>query len=225
MQLSERMKVKRLLDLIVAVTALVLLAPLMAALTVIVRVDSPGPALFRQRRVGRRGVPFTVLKFRSMYNGSSQSLHHQASLDWFNERRQSNRYKSESDPRVTRLGKYLRRTSMDELPQLLNVVKGDMSLVGPRPLIEYERTRCEGIDFEREQVRPGLTGLWQVSGRDRLSARQMLALDVRYVREWSLWLDIKILARTIPAVLGELRHTGSRTESTATVTPTNPIET
>lgn len=215
------MKVKRLLDLIVAVTALVLLAPLMAALTVLVRIDSPGPAFYRQRRVGRLGAPFTVLKFRSMYDGSSQSLHHQASLDWFNERRQANRYKSESDPRVTRLGKYLRRTSLDELPQLFNVVKGEMSLVGPRPLMEYERTRFEGIDFEREQVRPGITGLWQVSGRDRLSARQMLALDVRYVREWSLWLDIKILARTLPAVLSELRHTSSRAESTAIVTPAN----
>lgn len=215
------MRVKRLLDLIVGVTALVLLAPLMAALTVLVRIDSPGPAFYRQRRVGRLGVMFTVLKFRSMYNGSSQSLHHQASLDWFNEQRQANRYKSESDPRVTWLGKYLRRTSLDELPQLFNVVKGEMSLVGPRPLIDYERTRLEGIDFEREQARPGITGLWQVSGRDRLSARQMLALDVRYVREWSLWLDIKILARTLPAVLGELRHTSSRAESVAIVTPAN----
>jgi lipopolysaccharide/colanic/teichoic acid biosynthesis glycosyltransferase len=114
----------------------------------------------------------------------------------------------------------LRRTSLDELPQLFNVVKGEMSLVGPRPLMEYERDRFEGIDFEREQVRPGITGLWQVSGRDRLSARQMLALDVGYVREWSLWLDIKILARTFPAVLGEL-HTSSHAEGTEIVTPAN----
>jgi len=140
-----------------------------------------------------------------MYSGSSQSLHHQASLDWFNEQPKAQRYKPEFDPRVTRLGKYLRRTSLDELPQLFNVLKGEMSLVGPRPVMEYERSRFEVGHFEREAVRPGITGLWQVSGRDRLSAHQMLALDVRYVRECSLWFDIKILALTVPAVLGELR--------------------
>jgi lipopolysaccharide/colanic/teichoic acid biosynthesis glycosyltransferase len=196
---------KRLLDLVLAVTALIVLAPLMVPLIVFVRFDSPGPAFFRQRRIGRHGVPFTLLKFRSMYHGSSQSLHQRASLDWFNETPQAHRYKADFDPRVTNVGKYLRLTSLDELPQLFNVVKGDMSLVGPRPLMDYERTRFEREHFEREAVRPGMTGLWQVSGRDRLSAHQMLALDVRYVRERSLWFDIKILALTVPAVLGELR--------------------
>jgi lipopolysaccharide/colanic/teichoic acid biosynthesis glycosyltransferase len=199
------MKSKRLVDLVLAITALIVLAPVMALLIVLVRLDSPGPAFFRQRRIGRLGMPFTLLKLRSMYEGSSQSLHHQASLDWFNERPQAHRYKADFDPRVTRLGRYLRRTSLDELPQLFNVVKGDMSLVGPRPLMDYERTRFEVEHFEREAVRPGITGLWQVSGRDRLSARQMLALDVRYVREWSLWLDFTIIVLTFPAVLSELR--------------------
>jgi lipopolysaccharide/colanic/teichoic acid biosynthesis glycosyltransferase len=215
------MTVKRLLDLVLAITALILLAPLLAALIVLVRVDSPGPAFFGQRRVGRVGVVFTLWKFRSMYCGSSQSLHHQASLDWFNERPQRQRYKAEFDPRVTRVGKYLRLMSLDELPQLVNVVKGEMSLVGPRPVMEYERSRFEAEHFEREAVRPGITGLWQVSGRDRLSARQMLALDVRYVRDWSLWFDIKILARTLPAVVGELRHTAARVDAAAIVTPAN----
>jgi len=215
------MNVKRPVDLVVAGIALVVLAPLMAALVVLIRLDSAGPAFYGQRRMGRMGTPFTLWKFRSMYNGSSQSLHHEASLDWFNERPQAHRYKAEYDPRVTRLGKYLRRTSLDELPQLWNVVKGEMSLVGPRPVMEYERSRFEPAHFEREAVRPGITGLWQVSGRDRLSARQMLALDVRYVREWSLWLDVKILALTLPAVLSELRHTPSRADGASLVTPAN----
>jgi lipopolysaccharide/colanic/teichoic acid biosynthesis glycosyltransferase len=201
---------KRVLDIVVAGTALAVLAPLLGFVTLLVRLDSPGRAFYKQMRVGRRGIVFTLWKFRSMYDGSSQSLHHQASVDWFDERLRGARYKAEVDPRVTRVGHFLRRTSIDELPQLWNVLKGEMSLVGPRPVMEYERLRFAGWHFERETVRPGITGLWQVSGRDRLSAQRMLALDVQYVRDCTIWLDLKILARTVPAVLGELRGSEDR---------------
>jgi len=197
---------KRSLDIVVAAVALVVLAPVFGLLVLLIRLDSPGPAFYQQLRVGRHGATFRLWKFRSMFNGSTQSLHHQASDDWFGERRNGHRYKSDSDPRVTRVGRFLRRTSLDELPQLWNVLKGEMSLVGPRPVMDYERSRLEGSQFEREAVRPGITGLWQVSGRDRLSAPEMLALDVRYVRAQSFWFDLKILARTVPTVLGDMRR-------------------
>ncbi len=113
------------------------------------------------------------------------------------------------------MGKYLRRSSLDELPQLVNVLKGEMSLVGPRPLMPYDRPSYESWNFEREAVKPGITGLWQVSGRDRLSAREMMVLDVRYVRNWSLWVDIQILARTLTTVIGDLRR---KTNSISRVT-------
>jgi lipopolysaccharide/colanic/teichoic acid biosynthesis glycosyltransferase len=197
---------KRCLDLVLSAAALLILAPLMVCLAVLIMIDSPGPPIYGQRRVGRLGVPFTLWKFRSMYAGSSQAIHHQASLDWFSGRPIGARYKSEKDPRVTRLGKYLRRASLDELPQLFNVIKGEMSLVGPRPMMAYERLRYEDSYFEREVVNPGVSGLWQVSGRDRLSAGEMVALDLRYVRGWSLLLDLKILANTIPAILEDARR-------------------
>jgi lipopolysaccharide/colanic/teichoic acid biosynthesis glycosyltransferase len=196
---------KRPLDFTLALTALVLLAPLLLCIVVLIRIDSPGPALFGQQRIGRLGVPFTLWKFRSMYLSSSQEVHQRVSQDWFAERAAGVRYKSADDPRVTRFGKYIRRSSLDELPQLFNVLRGEMSLVGPRPTMAYERSRYESWYFERELAPPGITGLWQVTGRDRLSAPQMVALDVRYVRECSLWLDLKILALTVPAVLADLR--------------------
>jgi lipopolysaccharide/colanic/teichoic acid biosynthesis glycosyltransferase len=197
--------VKRAFDVVVAAAMLVVLAPVMGMILVLIHLDSAGPAFYRQSRIGRHGVPFTVIKFRTMYEGTSQALHHQASLDWFEGRPQGRRYKSAADPRVTRVGRVLRRSSMDELPQLWNVLRGEMSLVGPRPLMEYERARFDGADFERESVRPGITGLWQVSGRDRLSAPEMLALDVRYARRRSTRLDLVILLRTVLVVLGDVR--------------------
>jgi lipopolysaccharide/colanic/teichoic acid biosynthesis glycosyltransferase len=210
---------KRACDVVLAGVAVVILAPLLAGIALLIRLDSQGPALYRQRRVGRGGVVFTLWKFRSMFDGSSQSIHHQASVNWFEGRPNGQRYKAGSDPRVTRVGRHLRRTSLDELPQLWNVLKGEMSLVGPRPVMEYERRLFEAWHFEREAVRPGITGLWQVSGRDRLSARQMLELDVRYVQELSAWLDLKILARTLPAVLSDLRGTSTISDPAAAVTP------
>jgi lipopolysaccharide/colanic/teichoic acid biosynthesis glycosyltransferase len=202
--LPKRTRCKRAIDIFLSGIGLALLAPVMAVLVIIIRLDSHGAALYGQQRVGCRGVPFTLWKFRSMYERSDQGYHLQAARDWFNGQPNGSRYKTEADPRVTRVGKYLRRTSLDELPQLFNVLKGEMSLVGPRPMMPYDRPRYESWHFEREVVRPGITGLWQVSGRDRLSAHEMMALDTRYVRELTLWLDLKILALTLPAVLADV---------------------
>jgi len=198
---------KRAVDIVLAAAGLAVLAPLLACIAVMIRLDSAGPALYRQRRVGRGGSAFTMWKFRSMYDGNNQSVHLQAADNWFDVPPNGQRYKTSADPRVTRVGRHLRRTSLDELPQLWNVLLGEMSLVGPRPVMEYERCRFESWHLKREAVRPGITGLWQVNGRDRLSARQMLELDVRYVHEWSLWLDFKVLVRTLPAVLDDVRST------------------
>ncbi len=198
--------VKRAVDVVLGCVALVWALPVIACLVVVIRLDSPGPALFGQRRIGRLGRPFTLWKLRSMYQDSSQAFHRQAARDWFEERASGGRYKTEDDPRITRVGRYLRRSSLDELPQLFNVVRGEMSLVGPRPLMPYDRPSYEAWYFEREVMKPGITGLWQVSGRDRLSAPEMMVLDVRYVRESSLWVDIQILARTVTTVVSDLRR-------------------
>lgn len=223
LSLPKRTPFKRACDLIFGLVALIAAAPLMACLIVAIRLDSRGPALYGQRRIGHLGQPFTIWKLRSMYHECSQEYHRRAAQDWFNERPNGDRYKSEADPRITRVGKYLRRMSLDELPQLFNVLKGEMSLVGPRPIMPYERPSYESWYFEREVVKPGITGLWQVSGRDRLSARQMMALDSRYVRQWSLWLDLEILARTVTTVLADIRPvtSGRRPAPPASVSQMN----
>lgn len=174
----------------------------MAGIALLVRFDSPGPILYVQERVGYRGATFRLLKFRSMRDKSSDEHHRLASEAWFQGAPALRGYKSANDPRVTRFGRLLRRTSLDELPQLLNVVRGDMSLVGPRPLMPSDRPRYEPWYFERELVPPGMTGLWQVSGRDSLPASSMMALDIEYVRTRSLVLDVEIIIRTLPALLG-----------------------
>ena len=195
---------KRAFDIAVSAASLLVLLPVMTLLAIGVRLDSRGPAFYGQRRVGRNGKPFTLWKFRTMRHGSSQAVHVEAARRWF-EGRPAGELKSVDDPRITRAGRYLRRSNLDELPQLVNVLKGEMSLVGPRPGMHYERPMYQGWYFEREAVRPGITGLWQVSGRHRLSAAQMMRLDVHYVRERSMWFDLKILARTIPTLLEDVR--------------------
>jgi lipopolysaccharide/colanic/teichoic acid biosynthesis glycosyltransferase len=174
----------------------------MVAVAILVRLDSPGPVFYGQQRIGFCGAPFTLWKFRSMKHRSSEEAHRQASEVWFKGAPAPGGYKRHDDPRITRVGRLLRRTSLDELPQLLNVLRGEMSLVGPRPMMPYDRPRYEPWYLERELAPPGITGLWQVSGRDRMAAPAMMALDVQYVRTWSLWLDLKILLRTVPALLG-----------------------
>jgi lipopolysaccharide/colanic/teichoic acid biosynthesis glycosyltransferase len=196
----------RTFELVLSVLLLLALAPLLALIAVLVRLDSPGPVLFRQGRVGRDQQPFTVNKFRTMHNGVGHDTHRAFVLGLIageqpEPREDGPRFKLVGDERVTRLGHLLRRTSLDELPQLWNVVRGDMSLVGPRPPIPYEVEHYPSHWFARFAVKPGVTGLWQVSGRSELTLEEMVALDVEYVQRRSLGLNLAILARTVPAVL------------------------
>jgi lipopolysaccharide/colanic/teichoic acid biosynthesis glycosyltransferase len=196
----------RLLDLIVAAAALVVLAPLLLVIAVVIKLESAGPVVFRQKRVGRSLRVFTVNKFRTMRAGAAHDAHRlfvQGLIagDHPPEVAGRPRFKMTSDDRITRVGRILRRTSLDELPQLWNVLRGDMSLVGPRPPIDYEVERYPAHWFARFQVKPGLTGLWQVSGRCELTLEQMIALDLEYVRRRSVILNMWILLRTVPAVL------------------------
>lgn len=191
---------KRAIDVVGAGLGLLMLAPLLAAIALIVRLSSPGPALFRQLRLGRGGRPFYVLKFRTMVTDAEKRLN---DLEAKNES-SGVLFKIRNDPRVTPLGKFLRRTSLDELPQLINVFRGEMSLVGPRPLqlrdsrlLEVQDPRAFAI---RLAVPPGITGPWQVSGRSE-ATDNMVQLDLDYVENWSLALDLEILVRTLPAVL------------------------
>jgi lipopolysaccharide/colanic/teichoic acid biosynthesis glycosyltransferase len=201
---------KRPFDLLVGVLATAALLPVIAFLALVVRLDSKGPVFFRQERLGRDGAPFRMVKFRSMYHNSDDQRHRAAASAWFAAQSTGGGYKSHDDPRITRAGRILRRTSLDELPQLFNVLRGEMSVVGPRPGIAYELDHYLPWYFERQRVKPGMTGLWQVSGRDRLSANEMMTLDVRYVRERSLRLDLQILVLTLPALLGRYAMASSR---------------
>lgn len=186
----------------VAVLALLLLSPLLLIAALAVRLDSRGPVLFRQQRVGLGGTPFEMLKFRSMRDGVTEQTHVDLAAAWFAGGSAVRGYKSKHDPRITRVGRLLRRTSVDELPQLFNVLRGEMSVVGPRPAIPYELAHYESWYFQRLTTRPGMTGLWQVSGRELRSAAEMMRLDVRYVRSCSLGLDLLLLLLTVPALLG-----------------------
>jgi exopolysaccharide biosynthesis polyprenyl glycosylphosphotransferase len=190
--------VKRAFDLVGATVGLVAVAPLMLAIAIAIRLDSRGPVFFRQQRVGRYGSHFDMLKFRTMVADAEQM---KESLRHRNEA-QEGLFKIAEDPRMTRVGRFLRRTALDELPQLLNVVKGEMSLVGPRPLVVDEDRRIEGWNRRRLELMPGMTGPWQILGPARVPLSEMVAMDYLYVANWSLWTDIKILLRTVPHVFG-----------------------
>jgi exopolysaccharide biosynthesis polyprenyl glycosylphosphotransferase len=189
--------IKRALDVVCASLALVLLAPLFAVLAVLLRLDTPGPVLFRQTRIGRGGVPFEMFKFRTMVDGADAQ---KPGLRELNEAQ--GLFKIAEDPRITRIGRPLRRSSLDELPQLWNVVRGEMSLVGPRPLVVDEDRLVVGWHRRRLHLTPGMTGHWQVLGSARIPLEEMVAIDYLYVANWSLWNDVKILLRTLPVVLG-----------------------
>ena len=193
---------KRVVDVAVALVLLVLLSPLLLLIAVAVRCETPGPALFRQDRYGRGLWPFVVLKFRTMHDGVSPELHRRyiAHLAAGGEDLAGSLKKLTRDPRVTRVGAFLRRTSLDELPQLINVVRGEMSLVGPRPAVPYELVHYAPEHYARFDVRPGLTGLWQVSGRSEVGFLEMLDLDAEYARTNGPKLDAVIVMRT-PAAL------------------------
>jgi len=188
---------KRALDVVLASLGLILLSPLMLIIAALIRLDSPGPAIFKQTRIGRGGRPFTVFKFRSMHEGAESE---QESLVNLNEA-VGPIFKIRDDPRRTKLGQLLRRTSLDELPQLYNVLRGEMSLIGPRPALPAEVEQYQEWHKKRLQTWPGITGLWQVSGRSELSFDEMALLDIYYVENWSLLLDLQIALKTIPALL------------------------
>ena len=195
---------KRVFDVVGASLVLLLLSPLLAAVALMVRFDSPGPALFRQRRMGAGGRCFNVFKFRTMHTDAEHRLAVLLEDDAVREAEYRHYHKLTDDPRVTRVGSWLRRFSFDELPQLWNVLRGEMSLVGPRAYIPREIHDMEGLERVVLRVRPGVTGLWQVSGRNALSFDARVEVDVHYVQNASPWLDLYILARTIPvALMGE----------------------
>ncbi len=188
---------RRALDIFVSGLALLILLPVLAVVALLIRLDSPGPVLFVQKRVGKDGHEFRVFKFRSMFMDAEARL---GSVLGTNERT-GPVFKMRRDPRITRVGRPLRRCSLDELPQLVNVLRGEMSLVGPRPALPREVALYTPEQRMRLSVTPGLTGLWQVSGRAELSFEQSVALDLEYVRRQSAWLNVVLILRTIPAVL------------------------
>lgn len=196
LDVRARRAAKRALDVVLASVALVALLPLGIVIAIAIRADSPGPFLFRQKRVGRDGRVFAMWKFRTMVADAERRGAALLALS-----RDPSWLLLDHDPRITRVGRYLRHTSLDELPQLLNVLRGEMSLVGPRPLIPLENERVPRWARHRSVVVPGITGLWQVSGRTALSFEDMLRLDCHYVATWSLTRDVSALARTVPAVL------------------------
>jgi exopolysaccharide biosynthesis polyprenyl glycosylphosphotransferase len=193
--------VKRAFDAVAAAGALVVLSPVLAACAIAIKLDSPGPVFFRQRRVGRDEQRFEVLKFRSMYADAEARKGEFAGLNFHGGGNDRGMFKIREDPRITRVGSFLRRTSLDEVPQLVNVLRGEMSLVGPRPLIESEHAQISGRYRRRSALTPGLTGLWQVNGRSEVPFDEMIRLDLLYAATWSLRRDVKLLARTVSAVV------------------------
>ena len=217
LDIDESMKPKRLrwatkrgIDIVGSCIGLFLFSPLMLLAVIAIKVTSRGPVLFRQLRLGKKGIQFNFYKFRSMYINGDDQVHREyvtnlikGNLEKINQGDAKNPlYKIKSDPRITRVGKIIRKTSIDELPQFFNVLKGEMSLVGPRPPIPYEVEKYEPWHLRRIlEVKPGITGLWQVDGRSTTSFDDMVRLDLRYAQNWSLWLDVKILIKTVKAVL------------------------
>ena len=200
--------VKRAFDVAVSLTLLAILSPLFLVIAALVKLTSPGPVFFRQERVGQMMKPFMMLKFRTMRVNADHAIHHQFVSSFIKSGGQAvdsgktGLFKIANDPRVTAIGRFLRRTSLDELPQLWNVLRGDMSLVGPRPPLQYEVEQYQSWHRRRVlEAKPGLTGLWQVSGRSRTTFDEMVRLDLRYARSYSVWTDIKILLATPRAVI------------------------
>lgn len=208
---------KRCLDILLATALIILFLPLLLLIAVLIKLDSPGPVIFNQERVGAKRhrfgnhrfwavQNFTFFKFRSMVRDADPSLHEAYIKEFVEGRAQASpesggTFKLTNDPRVTRVGRFLRKFSLDELPQLFNVLKGDMSLVGPRPVPTYEVAGYQARHHNRFAALPGITGWWQVKGRCRVSFEEMIRMDLDYIRSASLWLDLKILFLTIPAVL------------------------
>ena len=196
---------KRIGDVLLAGLALLVLSPVLLIISILVKRSSPGPVLFIQDRIGKNGVPFPFMKFRTMVHNSDDAIHRQFAAMFINGSDKTEKpesvFKLTDDPRITRIGAWLRKTSLDELPQLLNIVRGEMSLVGPRPPIAYELDHYQPWHHERLRVTPGLTGLWQVSGRSNVPFEEMVRLDIHYINTWSLRKDFEIVFKTLPVVM------------------------
>ena len=189
--------VKKFFDFILTIPGLILISPLLLLIAILIKIDSPGPILFRRRVLGVNGKEFDAYKFRTMFVNGDEILERYPEL----KAKLSEDHKIKNDPRITRIGKLLRKFSLDELPQLINVLKGDMSLVGPRMISPAEIKKFDQWDINLLTVRPGITGLWQVSGRSDISYDERVRLDMYYIRNWNIWIDVQILFQTIPAVL------------------------
>lgn len=202
------LRCKQGIDFVLSCVLLLIALPIMVVIWIAIRCDSKGPGIIVQDRIGYRGRPFKFYKFRTMYSDCDDRAHRIYVKDWMRNRPAKNTavFKIVGDQRVTRIGTILRRYSLDELPQLFNVLKFDMSLVGPRPALPYEVDNYAPWHRERFEAPPGLTGLWQVSGRNLLSFEDMVRLDIEYLRRWSLCLDLKLLIKTIPAVIHATGH-------------------
>lgn len=193
--------VKRAFDIIVSLVAIILLLPLFLVVILLIKIDSPGPAFFTQKRNGFKGKYFNMYKFRSMVADAEDRFKELVDKN----EASGNMFKIKNDPRITRVGKILRKTSIDELPQLINVIKGDMSIVGPRPPIGREVQNYDAWHNLRLSVRPGITGLWQISGRNEIGFEDMCRLDLKYIRERGFLYDLKIIVKTIPVLFGDSR--------------------
>ena len=210
---------KRRLDIVLVVLALPLLLPLMILIALIIRMVSEGPVLFKQERIGYRGGRFLCYKFRTMFVNADTGVHRGHLDQLMTSDAPMMKMDSKGDPRIIPFGRLLRASGLDELPQIINVLCGDMSLVGPRPCVFYEYEKYLPWQRERFKALPGLTGLWQVSGKNHTTFTEMIELDIKYVRTRSLWLDVKIIAKTIPALIVQLWET--RVRRNQSVPPVN----
>jgi len=198
LRFKARPFLKRVMDIVMASTALLLLAPFGIVIALLIKIDSQGPVFFRQQRIGLNAVPFSMWKFRSMKVDAEQN---RKALAEKNEMSTGVIFKMKQDPRITRIGTFIRKTSIDELPQLINVIWGDMSLVGPRPPLAEEVAQYTRSDRLRLTVLPGITCFWQVCGRSEVPFEQQVELDVQYIESQSVWLDLALILKTIPAVI------------------------
>ncbi|UCF05931.1 MAG: exopolysaccharide biosynthesis polyprenyl glycosylphosphotransferase [bacterium] len=199
---------KRSMDLLLSLLVLIVGAPFFLAIGLLIKLTSKGPVFFRQQRIGENGRPFECYKFRTMRSDTDDALHREFARNFIQGRMEqtaldengSSIYKLQKDPRITAVGNFLRRTSLDELPQFINILRGEMTVVGPRPPVLYEYDCYEDWHKLRLKVKPGLTGLWQVSGRSTVTFHEMVMLDLYYIESWSLLLDFKIMLRTVPVM-------------------------
>ena len=201
------LRAKRILDIVFTLLILIPLGVVLVIFAVLIRIDSKGPIFFRQKRVGMNGVEFDIFKLRSMYIDSDDSVHRESIKQYMNgatlngEVDSANLYKLVDDPRITRIGRFIRKTSIDELPQFINVLRGEMALVGPRPPVPYEVAEYDSRDWLRLSGKPGLTGIWQIYGRSRVPFKKMVEMDIEYLEQQSMLQDLKLVALTVPVML------------------------